>query len=199
MEEVNTTAPIDTSIKKWYMLKTNGINNIRSINASISKAPEVPNFWMAGFMVPRKLKSTVVLRKEFLFFDYTFVELKDPIAFEQFLSLRKIPSYFLYKPGTKIPAALTKEDIKRVKNLEAFKQLETDNFKKPTLQKGSLIEVCNGPFIGCKGVILETNLAHVVLEMNVFGRPTRVNVGHEFLDSVLQKFEEKKGLPKDDE
>ncbi len=182
-------------IKKWYIIKTNGINNIRSINASLSKAPERPAFWMPGYMVPRKLKTTSVLRKEFLFFDYTFVELEDPLVFEDFLSSKKIPAYFIYKVGTKEPASLTEKELKRIRQLEAFKQLEADNFKKPTLKIGSLIEVCNGPFIGCKGVILEVTLSHVVLEMNVFGRPTRVNVGFEFLDNVLQSYESEPSIP----
>ena len=197
IEEISNESPIDTSIKRWYMLKTNGINNIRSINAVLAKAPEQPSFWMPGYMVPRKLRSTTVLRKEFLFFDYTFVEINDPIAFEQFLSGKKIPVYFLYRPGTKIPAALSAEEIKKIKQLENFKQLESDNFKKPTLQIGSFIEVCNGPFIGCKGVIIEVCASHAVLEMNVFGRPTKVNVSHDFLNSVLQKFEEEE-VPTDE-
>lgn len=195
MNEVSTVPTIN---KKWYMLKTNGINNIRSINAAISRAPERPAFWMPGYMVPRKLKKTSVLKKEFLFFDYTFVELANPHAFEDFLTSRKIPAYFLYKPGTKEPIPLTTEEISRVKQLEAFKQLEADNFKKPTLSKGSLIEVCNGPFIGCKGVIMDVTPSHVVLEMNVFGRPTRVNVGYEFLENVLQNYESESSISADE-
>ena len=174
---------------KFYMLKTNGIANIRSINIALAKCPEVPVFWMPGFMVPKKLRNSTVLRKQFLFFDYAFVALKDPIGFGDFLKERKIPAYFLYIPGTKIPVALTQAEIKRVHDLEKFKQLEVDQFKQPGLKIGSLIEVCNGPFIGCKGLILSLHPKHAVLEMNVFGRPTRVNVGNEFLTGMLQPYD----------
>ena len=140
-------------------------------------------------MVPKKLRNSEVLRKQFLFFDYAFVSLKDPIGFGEFLKDRKIPAYFLYIPGTKIPVALTIEEIQRVQDLEKFKQLEVEQFKKLVLRVGTLIEVCNGPFIGCKGLVLSLHPKHVVLEMNVFGRPTRVNVGNEFLTGMLQPYD----------
>jgi len=177
------------SARKFYTLKTNGIANIRSISACIAKAPEVPTFWMPGYMVPRKIRNTTVLRKQFLFYDYAFVSLVDPIRFEGFLTERKVPAYFLYIPGTKMPYALTDEQINHIKYLEQIKQAEADKFKKPNLGIGSLIEVCNGPFIGCKGVVLEMHCEHAILEMNVFGRPTRVNVGIDFLNGVLQEYE----------
>lgn len=181
--------PIDTSVKRYYVVKTNGIANIRSINMSLGAAPETPTFWMPGFMVPRKLRNSTILRKQFLFYDYTFVALHDPIAFEEFLLERKIPAYFLYIPGTKIPIALTEEEVQRIKQLESFKQLEVENFAEPGLRIGTLIEVCNGPFIGCKGTVIELRPQHAVLEMNVFGRPTRVNVGLEFLTNTLRNYE----------
>lgn len=180
---------LDTVTKKYYVLKTNGIANIRSINMSLGAAPEVPTFWMPGFMVPRKLRNHTVLRKQFLFYDYTFVALYDPIAFEEFLLERKIPAYFLYVPGTKTPTSLSEEEVQRIKQLESFKQLEVENFAEPGLRVGTLIEVCNGPFIGCKGTVIELRTSHAVLEMNVFGRPTRVNVGIEFLTNTLKNYE----------
>jgi len=190
---------IDTSVKRYYVLKTNGIANIRTINSSIGAAPETPTFWMPGYFQPRKLRNTTVLRKQFLFYDYTLVAIHDPIAFEEFLTERKIPAYFLYVTGTKIPAALSEEEVQRIKQLESFKQLEVENFEAPSLKIGTLIEVCNGPFIGCKGTIIEIRAGHAVLEMNVFGRPTRVNVGLEFLTGVLRSYEpESETLPSDD-
>ena len=181
-------APVAVS-QKFYILKTNGIANIRSINIALTKCPEIPIFWMPGFMVPKKLRNSEVLRKQFLFFDYAFVFLQDPIAFEEFLKERKIPAYFLHIPGTKMPIFLTVEEIQRVKDLEKFKQLQVEQFEKPGLKIGTLIEVCNGPFIGCKGEILSLHPKHAVLEMNVFGRPTRVNVGNEFLTNVIQPYD----------
>lgn len=181
--------PIDTTIKQYFVLKTNGIANIRSINAALGSAPEVPTFWLPGYLSPRKVRNITVLRKQFLFYDYALVALHDPLAFEEFLTERKIPAYFLYKTGTKIPVALSEEDVQRIKQLESFKQLEVENFEAPGLNIGTLIEVCNGPFIGCKGTVIEIQRGHAVLEMNVFGRPTRVNVGLEFLTGVLRSYE----------
>lgn len=196
-------APLEEPItKKYYILKTNGIANIRSINIALASSPEVPTFWMAGYQTPRKLRSSTVLRKQFLFYDYAFVALYDPHAFELFLAERKIPAYFLRVPGTKNPCALSEEEVQRIKQLESFKQLEAENhLNEPTgLKVGTMIEVCNGPFIGCKGIILELRAGHAVLEMNVFGRPTRVNVGMEFLNNVLQTYEpEQVVLPGDEE
>jgi len=188
-EEINATHPIDTTIKRYYILKTNGIANIRSINGGMGSAPETPTFWMAGYMVPRKLRNSTVLRKQFLYYDYTFVALYDPIAFESFLTERKIPAYFLHIPGTRIPIALTEDEVQSIKQLESFKQLEVENFEVPSLRVGTVIEVCNGPFIGCKGTVIEIRPGHVILEMNVFGRPTRVNVALEFLNNVTRDYE----------
>lgn len=190
--------------KKYFILKTNGVANIRSINVALQayhQKDEV-SFWMAGYMTPRKLRSSTVLRKQFLFYDYAFVALFDPYSFEEFLSERKIPAYFLHNPGTKVPCSLSEEEIQRIKQLESFKQLESENhLNEPTgLKEGMLIEVCNGPFIGCKGTILELKDSHAVLEMNVFGRPTRVNVNMEFLSNVLQSYEAiQPSLPGDEE
>jgi transcription antitermination factor NusG len=143
---------------------------------------------MAGFMVPRKYRKTTILRKEFLFYDYAFIELGNAMKFERFLSDRKIPAYLLYVPGTKVPVSLTESEISRVRQTEAIKQQEVEKFASPKLRVGSLIEVVNGPFIGCKGTILGLTKTHAVLEMNVFGRPTRVNIGIDFLENLLQDF-----------
>lgn len=199
MGEPTLTAPIDTSVKRYYIIKTNGIANIRTINIALASAPEVPTFWMAGYMSPRKLRSSTVLRKQFLYYDYAFVALYDPIAFEEFLTDRKIPAYFLHVSGTKIPCSLTEDEIQRIKQLESFKQLESDSVNQSHgVKLGSLIEVCNGPFIGCKGTVIEIRPSYSVLEMNVFGRPTRVNVGSEFLSNTMQTYE-MDTLPNDEE
>lgn len=194
---------IDTSVKRYYILKTNGIANIRAINIALAGAPEKirdVTFWMAGYMSPRKLRSSTVLRKQFLYYDYAFVAIHDPIAFEDFLSERKIPAYFLHNPGTAMPCALTEEEIQRIKQLESFKQLESDTINhNHGVKLGSLIEVCNGPFIGCKGTVIEIRSTYSILEMNVFGRPTRVNVGAEFLNNVLQTYETVDTFPADSE
>jgi len=193
---------IDLTVKRYYILKTNGIANIRSINMGLGAAKEVPTFWMPGYMVPRKLRSNKILRKQFLYYDYTFVALCDPYAFESFLLERKIPAYFLYVPGTKVPASLSEEEVQRIQQLESIKQAEVErNSSEPLgIKIGSLIEVCNGPFIGCKGIVLEMYQSHVVLEMNVFKRPTRINVDTEFLSNVLQSYEtEDATLPNDEE
>lgn len=191
---------IDTAVKRYYILKTNGIANIRSINMGLGAAKEVPTFWMPGYMVPRKLRSTTVLRKQFLYYDYTFVALYDPYAFETFLTERKIPAYFLYVPGTNVPASLSEEEVQRIKQLESFKQAEVEKSNEPLGVKiGTLIEVCNGPFIGCKGVVLEIHPSHVVLEMNVFKRPTRINVDTEFLSNVMQNYDSVEVTPPTDE
>ena len=197
--KVLEATPIDTTTKRYYILKTNGIANIRSINMSLGAALETPTFWMPGYMLPRKVRNSIVLRKQFLYYDYTFIALYDPYAFEIHLSERKIPAYFLYVPGTKTPASLSEEEIQRIKQLESFKQIEAETLREPGLHIGTVIEVCNGPFIGCKGTVLEINPNHAVLEMNVFGRPTRVNVGFEFLGNVLKSYEPEDTSPNDSE
>lgn len=191
---------IDTSVKRWYVCKTNGIQNLRSINVALATHSEQSiSFWLPGYMYPKKFRNHTVLRKQFLYYDYAFVEMYDPIAFSDFLQERKIHSYLLRAPGTKVPAALTIEEIQRVKQLEIDKQTEIDNAETPLgIRMGSLIEVCNGPWIGCKGTVIEIAPRHVVLEMNVFGRPTRVNVGIEFLSNVLQPYESVDILPGDE-
>jgi len=184
--------------KKWYLLKTNGVANIRTINAILPAAPEKPNFWLPGFMVPRKCRRAAVLRKEFLFYDYALVELQEPYAFEKYLLEKSVPAYFLHEPGTKKPAALTEEEILRIKNLEAFKGLEINQLRMPRLKVGAYIEVVNGPFIGCKGTILELSKTHAALEMNVFGRPTRVVIGVDFLENLLQDCDTSEEIISDD-
>lgn len=189
---------IDTSVKRYYVLKTNGIANLRAINVAVASHKETPSFWLPGYMSPKKLRSHTVLRKQFLYYDYAFVALYDPLAFEEFLLERKIPAYFLRVPGTKLPSALSEEEIQRVKQLESFKQTEVEEAVTPLgIKLGSLIEVSNGPFIGCRGAVVEVHPNYVVLEMNVFGRPTRVNVNLEFLSNVLRCDPET--LPTDDD
>ena len=190
---MNDTAVADSlglpRVKRWYTLKTNGIANIRSINACLKVAPEVPNFWMAGYMVPRKIRKTTALKKDFFYYDYAFLELEDAMTFEKFLSDRHIPAYFLHHVGTKIPQALTEQEISDIKQLEILKQLEVEAFKTPLLRSGAYIEVTHGPFIGCKGIVKEITGSYAVLEMNVFERPTSVRVELEFLKDLLQSCE----------
>src|ERR1035437_3763832 len=96
-------APILPKIKQWFMLKTNGVANIRSINACLRVAPETPTFWLPGFMVPRKVRKTTSLKKSFFYYDYAFLELEDARGFEKFLSDRHIPAYFIHRVGSKDP------------------------------------------------------------------------------------------------
>jgi len=182
-------SPVLPRVKRWYILKTNGIANIRSINACLKVAPEVPNFWMAGYMVPRKIRKTTALKKDFFYYDYAFLELEEAQTFEKFLSDRHIPAYFLHHTGTKIPQALTEDEILAIKQLETLKQLEVEAFKTPLVRAGSYIEVTHGPFIGCKGIVKEITGSYAVLEMNVFERPTSVRVELEFLKDLLQAYE----------
>ena len=177
-------------VKRWFTLKTNGVANIRSINACLKVSPEpTASFWMPGTLIPRKVRKTTTLKKDFFFYDYTFVELEDAQTFEKFLSDRHIPAYFLHYVGTKIPQPLTEQEISDIKQLETLKQLEVEAFKTPLLRTGAYIEVTHGPFIGCKGVVREITGAYAVLEMNVFERPTSVRIDLEFLKDLLQSYE----------
>lgn len=188
-DTLDADIPVLPRVKRWYTLKTNGVANIRSINACLKVAPESPGWWMAGFMVPRKVRKTTSLKKSFFYYDYAFVELEDAMTFEKFLSDRHIPAYFLHHVGTKIPQALTDQEVSDIKQLEILKQLEVDAFKTPLVKSGSYIEVTHGPFIGCKGIVKEITGSYAVLEMNVFERPTSVRVELEFLKDLLQTYE----------
>jgi len=180
------TEQVEVPQKQWFIIKTNGVANIRTLNALLPVAPEQKiNFWMAGYFLPRKYRRTATLKKSFLFYDYMFIELSDAPTFERFLSDRGVSAYFLHRPGTKDPIPLTEEEVRRIKSLEAFKQLEADQFKATKLRPGSYIEVVNGPFIGCKGAVVDITSTHATLELNVFGRPTRVSVGLDFLENLL--------------
>src|ERR1019366_9548202 len=140
---MNDTATVDSPVlprqKQWFMLKSNGVANIRSINACLKVAPEQPNFWLPGIMVPRKVRKTTSMKKSFFYYDYIFLELADARTFEKFLSDRHIPAYFVHKIGSKDPLPLEDAEILAIRQLETIKQLEVEAFKTPLVKPGSYI------------------------------------------------------------
>jgi len=170
------------SDKAWFVISTQGIGSrgVFQIQSVLDILEYEGLLWTPTVKVPMtttfgKLKST----DKTLFPSYVFINTAiNDSKLEQALIEAKI-GRFLKLPGETMPTKISEEDIEHIKSLE-------DNNATPVPEEiiaidvGNLVEICVGPLIGFKGIVVKISGHSASIDTLIFGRstPVSVNIAH---------------------
>lgn len=171
------------SDKAWYIVSTQGIGSrgVFKIQAILDILGYEGLIWTPMVKVGattvniKKLKSI----DKTLFPSYVFIQtVINDSKLEQALVEAKI-GRFLKLPGETMPTMISEEDIEHIKDLE-----EANSEPVPediiAIDIGNFVEICVGPLIGFKGIVVKISGHSVTVETLIFGRstPVSVNIAH---------------------
>jgi len=169
------------SNKEWYIISTQGIGSRGALQIqSLLDRLEYPGLvWTPTIKVPITRHNKVQNNDKSLFPSYVFINtVIDDSKLEQALIEAKI-GRFLKLPGETLPTKLSSEELEHIKKLE-----ESDVEPVPeeiiAIDVGNLVEICVGPFIGFKGIVMKISGHSASIDTLIFGRstPVSVNIAH---------------------
>jgi len=170
------------SEKAWYVISTQGIGarGVLKVQALLDVLQYEGLVWTPMVKIPatttsKKAKSTDTT----LFPSYVFIEATiNDSKLEQALMEAKIGK-FLKLPGETLPTAISKEDIEHIKQLEVA-NAEPVPEEIIDINLGNLVEICVGPLIGFKGIVVKISGHSASIDTLIFGRstPVSVNIAH---------------------
>lgn len=169
------------SDKAWHIISTQGMGPraILKIQAILDVLDYEGELWTPMVKVAATVAGRIKDSEKLLFPGYVFIYTKvDDSKLEQALVEGKVGK-FLKKAGATFPAVIKEEEI------EHIKQLETANAA-PVPEEiidiviGNLVEICVGPLIGFKGIVIKISGHSASIDTLVFGRstPVTVNISH---------------------
>lgn len=169
------------SDKAWYVISTQGIGSRGAIQIQslLDRLEYEGLIWTPTVKVPVTRYGKLQNNDKTLFPSYVFLNaVIDDSKLEQALIEAKI-GRFLKLPGEVLPTRISEEDIERIKKLE-----ESDAEPVPeeiiAIDIGNLVEICVGPFIGFKGIVMKISGHSASIDTLIFGRstPVSVNIAH---------------------
>jgi|ERR1035437_1041905 transcription antitermination factor NusG len=170
------------SEKSWYIISTQGIGSrgVLKVQALLDVLEYEGMVWTPIVKGPvttttKKAKNT----DKTLFPSYVFLEaVIDDSKLEQALVEAKIGK-FLKLPGEILPTKISMEDIDHIKKLEES-NVEPVPEEIIDINLGNLVEICVGPLIGFKGIVVKISGHSATIDTLIFGRstPVCVNIAH---------------------
>jgi transcription termination/antitermination protein NusG len=114
-----------------------------------------------------------------LFPGYVFLKtIIDDSKLEQALIERKV-GHFLKRPGDEMPAKIL---IAEIEHIEQQEESNLDPVPEEIIDiaVGNLVEICVGPLIGFKGIVMKISGRSASIDTLIFGRstPVAVNIAH---------------------
>ncbi len=169
------------SDKSWYIISTQGMGPraIIKIQAILDVLDYEGELWTPMVKVAGTITGRIKDSEKLLFPGYVFIyTIVDDSKLEQALVEAKVGK-FLKKAGATFPAVIKEEEI------EHIKQLETANAE-PVPEEiidiavSNLVEICVGPLIGFKGIVMKISGHSASIDTLIFGRstPVTVNISH---------------------
>jgi transcription antitermination factor NusG len=90
-----------------------------------------------------------------------------------------------------MPTPITPEDIDHIRDLEE-PNVEPMPEEISDINVGNLVEICVGPFMGFKGVVMKVLGHSATIDTLVFGRSTPVSVNITHLYKLMETYNEEK-------
>lgn len=184
------------SEKAWYVISTQGIGSRGAIQIqSLLDLLEYEGLiWTPTVKIPITCRGRIQNNNKALFPSYVFINaVIDDSRLEQALIEAKI-GRFLKLPGESLPTKISAEDIEHIKKLE-----ESNAEPVPediiAIDVGNLVEICVGPFIGFKGIVMKVSGHSASIDTLVFGRSTPVSVNIAHLSKLTEKNPNEKENP----
>lgn len=179
------------SAKAWYIISTQGMGPraIIKIQAILDFLDYEGELWTPMVKVAGTTTGRVKDSEKLLFPGYVFIyTIIDDSKLEQALVEAKVGK-FLKLAGATLPAPIRDEEIEHIKQLE-MANAEPVPEEIVDISVGNLVEICVGPLIGFKGIVMKISGHSASIDTLIFGRstPVTVNIAHltKLSDSVPQ-------------
>lgn len=182
--------------KAWYVVSTQGIGSrgALQIQSLLDRLEYEGLIWTPTVKVPVTKYGKVQNNDKTLFPSYVFLNaIIEDSRLEQALIEAKI-GRFLKLPGEVLPTKISFEDIEYIKKLEES-NVEPVPEEIITIEEGNLVEVCVGPFIGFKGIVMKVSGHSASIDTLIFGRSTPVSVNIAHLSKLTEKNPNEKENP----
>ncbi len=181
-------------MKAWYVVSTQGIGSrgVFKIQAILDSLGYEGLIWTPTVKIPttnttKKAKNA----DKILFPSYVFVQtIIDDSKLEQAFVEAKIGK-FLKLPGETMPTRISELDIEHIKKLEES-NTEPVSEELIAVDLGNLVEICVGPLIGFKGIVVKISGHSATIDTLIFGRSTPVCVNIAHLSKLTETSNEEK-------
>lgn len=177
--------------KNWYIISTQGMGPraILKIQAILDLLDYEGLVWTPMVKVAGTTTGRIKDSEKLLFPGYVFIQaIIDDSKLEQALMEAKIGKFLKYA-GATLPAKITEVEIEHIKKLEEA-NAEPVPEEIIDIAVGNLVEICVGPLIGFKGIVMKISGHSASIDTLIFGRstPVGVNISHltKISDSVPQ-------------
>ena len=174
--------------KSWHVISTAGLGNSGAlkVQALLDLMQYEGLIWTPTIKAEIFRYGKKQQNDKTLFPGYVFIQtIINDSKLEQALVEAKI-GRFLKLPGDVLPTKISEEDIERIKKLEDL-DVETVPEEIMVIDVGNLVEICVGPFIGFKGIVMKVSGHSASIDTLVFGRLTPVSVNISHLSKLTEK------------
>lgn len=174
--------------KSWYIIYMNNpTKSLGWIQTAFHKRGIEVVLWKPMQDVTKNIRGVNVQKPRPLFPSYVFAKFEYPgMSIDNELRDQKA-GYVLKLVGSTAPAEVPEEEILRLKSLEKLKI--DDRTPLPIIEKGSFIEITNGPFINMRGIVSSTVKDQVEIETFIMGRSTNVKISIHSVRKVKENIE----------
>lgn len=179
------------SDKAWYIISTQGMGPraIIKIQSILDVLEYEGELWTPMVRVAATTTGRIKDSEKLLFPGYVFIfTVVDDSKLEQALMEGKVGK-FLKKAGATFPAVIKEEEIEHIKQLEMANAAPVPE-EIFDIAVGNLVEICVGPLIGFKGIVMKISGHSASIDTLIFGRstPVTVNISHltKISDSATQ-------------
>lgn len=169
------------SEKAWYIISTQGMGPraIIKIQAILDTLDYEGELWTPMVKVAGTITGRIKDSEKLLFPGYVFINtIVDDSKLEQALVEGKVGK-FLKQAGATLPAVIKEEEIEHIKQLE-MANAEPVPEEIIDIAVSNLVEICVGPLIGFKGIVMKISGHSASIDTLIFGRstPVTVNISH---------------------
>lgn len=167
--------------KAWHIISTQGIGSkgVFQIQAVLDILDYEGTIWTPMVKVEATTLGRIKSTDKTLFPSYVFLNaVIDDSKLEQALIEAKI-GRFLKLPGETLPTKISDLDIEHIKDLEEA-NAEPVPEEIIAIDVGNLVEICVGPLVGFKGIVVKVSGHSASIDTLIFGRstPVSVNIAH---------------------
>lgn len=167
--------------KAWFIISTQGIGSrgALQVQSLLDLLGYEATIWTPTVKVPLTISGKVKKQDKILFPSYVFINtVIDDSKLEQALIEAKI-GRFLKLPGETLPTKIAEIEIEHIKKLEES-NAEPVPEEIISIEVGNLVEICVGPFVGFKGIVMKISGHSASIDTLIFGRstPVSINIAH---------------------
>jgi len=184
--------------KAWYIISTQGIGSrgVFQIQAVLDILGYEGLLWTPTVKIPLTISGKVKNQDKILFPSYVFINtIIDDSRLEQALIEAKI-GRFLKLPGEVLPTKIAEEEIEHIKRLEES-NAEPVPEEIIAIDVGNFVEICAGPFVSFKGIVMKISGHSATVETLIFGRSTPVSINVTHLSKLTEKNPNEEKLKKE--